>query len=255
MQDYPHVTRCTQSMSTPSSSDSPGFSQMPSSLAAETLDFFKQLTNLIQSNKCDELKTLPPQVQLDQQTIEKHELVLKKYLSGRLLELADASKYKEFNTALTALLSCRRPPPSLHQHFLSLRWELPYLTSRAYELHKKVNRGLLSPIARSKEKERLKSLLDKYRQIAENLVKLEQDKEQRMTAIGKLTAENEAIDAAIIKLTAEAKALQTDAVAQHYKVTTIEALGASYEANVQDAMDKLVIMELQWKNRVSALHY
>lgn len=255
MQDVPHITRCTRTIQNPSS-DSPGFSRRtPRSLSAVTVGFFKQLADLIQRNKFDELKTLPPQVQLDQQTIQNYEQVLKNYLSGRLLDLAEESKYQEFNKVLTALLACRRIPPSLHQGFLSLCWELPTLASRASELHKQVTRGLLFPIARSKEKEELKSLLDKYRQVEENLVKLEQEKEQNLTNIVRLEARNEAIDADIIKLIAEAEALQKDAAAQHYKVTNIEALGAAYEANVQDAMDNLVIMELQWRNRVAALDY
>lgn len=242
------------------------------------------------------MKTLPPHSQLDNQTIQEYEKVLKKYLSGRLLALAEESNYQEFNKVLYGLLACRRIPSRLHQKFLSLRWELPNLTSRAYELNREVTRGMLLPIAKAKEKEELTSMLHKYQQVVDNLVKLEkekefilseielqaknepvgaeftysegsgvttkdnmekleQEKEYNSEEIVRLQAIDKAIDTKIIKLVDEAEMLQKDAATQHYKVTSFEALGALYEVNVLNSMDKLAIMELKWKDRVASLDY
>lgn len=281
----------------PCSDDTPEFcSQTSTFLSVETVKFFKQLADLIQGNEYDELKTLPPHSQLDSQIIQEYDKVLKKYLSGRLLALAEESNYQEFNKALYGLLACRRIPSRLHQKFLSLRWELPNLTSRAYELNREVTRGMLLPIAKAKEKEELTSMLHKYQQVVDNLVKLEkqkefilseierqaknepigaevtysegagmmnmdnagkpeQAKEHNSEEIVRLQTINKAIDMKIIKFVDEAEMLQKDAAAQHYKVTSLEALGAVYEVNVLNSMDKLAIMELKWKDRVASLDY
>lgn len=292
----------------PSLNDYSGsYSRTPRSVPAETIGFFKQLEDLIQENKFDVFKTLPPQIKLDIQIIQEYEKMLKKYLSGRLLDLADDLNYQEFNKVLHGLLACRRIPSHLQQGFLTLRWDLPYLTSRAYELHREVKRGIVSPLAKSKEKEELKSMLYKYSQIEDNLVKLEKEKDDNLFEIVKLQASNEhigvevtnlkaemvknvvtggcvimcndnmrkleqkkdgnldeivrlqanneAIDAKIIKSADEAKALQKDAAAQNSKVMNLEALGSIYEANLENAMDRLVIMELKWKERADSLYY
>ncbi|XP_074366287.1 lysine-specific demethylase JMJ26-like [Apium graveolens] len=297
----------TKTLQPPSPNDYPGScSRTPRSVPAETVGFFKQLEDLIQENRFDVFRALPPQIHLDIQIVQEYEKMLKKYLSGRLLDLADDLNYQEFNEVLHGLLACRRIPSHLQQGFLTLRWELPYLTSRAYELHKKVSRGIVSPLARSKEKEELKSMFYKYSQIEDNLVKLEKEKDDNMfeidklqasnehigveltnlkaemmkTVIGgcvimcndnmgkleqlkernsdeivRLRANNEAIDAKIIKFADEADALQKDASAQNSKVMNLEALGSMYEANVENAMDRLVIMELKWKERAESLYY
>ncbi|XP_063941017.1 lysine-specific demethylase JMJ29 isoform X2 [Daucus carota subsp. sativus] len=283
---------------TPCSDHSPEFySQTSVSLAPDTVRFFKHLADLIQGNKFDELKTLPPHSQLDDQIIQDYEKVLKKYLSGRLTALAEESNYQEFHKVLYGLLACRRIPSRLHQKFLALRWELPNLTSRAYELNREVSRGMLLPIAKAKEKEELASMLRKYWQIVDNLVKLEkerefilyeivelqakeepigaevtnseasgmmnkndagkleQEKKYKSDEIVRLQTVNKAIDTKIIKFVDEAKMLQKDAAAQHYKVTSLEALEAVYKVNVLNSMDKLAIMELKWKDRVASLDY
>lgn len=298
----------TKTLRPPSSNDYPGsYSRTPSSVPAETVGFFKQLKDLIQENRFDVFKTLPPQIQLDIQIIQEYEKLLKKYLSGRLLDLADDLNYQEFNEVLHGLLACRRIPSHLQRGFLTLRWDLPYLSSRAYELHKEVGRGIVSPLARSKEKEELRSMLFRYSQIEDNLVKLEKEKDDNLFEIVKLQssnehigieatnlkaelvknvvmggcvpmcndnmgklermkernsdeivrlrASNEAINAKIIKFADEAQTLQKDAAAQNCKVMNLEALGSAYEANVENAMDKLVIMELKWKERAESLYY
>nr|XP_017252530.1 PREDICTED: lysine-specific demethylase JMJ25-like isoform X2 [Daucus carota subsp. sativus] len=292
----------------PSSNGCPGFyNRTPRSVPAETVGFFKQLEELIQENKFDVFKTLPPQIQLDIQIIQKYEKMLKKYLSGRLLDLADDLNYQEFTEALHGLLACRRIPSRLQQGFLTLRRDLPYLISRAYELHKEVNRGMVLPLARSSEKEGLKSMLGKYSRIEDTLVNLEKEKDDNLFKIDKLQmsnenisaevtklsaemvknvvfggcgimcndnvrelehmkernsdemvrlqAKNEAIDAKIVELVDETEALQKDAAAQNHKVMNLEALGSIYEANVEEAMDRLVIMELKWKQHAESLHY
>ena len=276
MQEVSHViTKTLQSLS---SNDSPGsYSQAPRSVPAEMVGFFKQLEDQIQENKFDVLKVLPPQIQLDEEIIQEYEKVLKNYLSGRLLDLASDSNFQDFNKVLHYLLACRRIPSHLQQGFLALRWDLPNLTSRAYELHKEVNRGMVMPLARSKERDELKSILGKYRQVEDNLVELEKEKDANLLVIAslqmrnvrlneevtnhnsdeivRLLASNEAIDAKIISFADEAQVLHKDATAQNSKVLSLEALGALYEANVENAMDKLVTMEHKWKKRLESLDY
>lgn len=182
----------------PCSDDTKKFcSQTSTSLSVDTVKFFKHLADLVQGNKYDELKTLPPPSHLDNQIIQEYEKVLKKYLSGRLLALAEESNYQEFNKVLYGLLACRRIPSRLHQKFLSLRWELPNLTSRAYELNREVTRGMLLPIAKAKEKELLTGMLRKYQQVVDNLVKLEKEKEFILSEIVELQAKNKPIGAQV----------------------------------------------------------
>ncbi|WOH02450.1 hypothetical protein DCAR_0521839 [Daucus carota subsp. sativus] len=230
---------------------------------------------------------------------------LKKHMSGRLLDLADDPNLQDFNRVLHFLLASRRIPSHLQQGFLALRRDLPDLTSRAYELHKEVKRGMVMPLARSKEREELKSMLGKYRQIEENMMKLEKEKDTTMLSISRLQmrneqlneevtnlrtaaendvgdrsklcndeawkleekidhnsaeivrlqATNEAIGAKLVKFSDEAKRLHKDAHAQHYKALNLEAMAAAYERNVENTMDKLVIMEQNWKQQVQALDY
>ncbi|XP_074366280.1 lysine-specific demethylase JMJ26-like isoform X2 [Apium graveolens] len=252
------------------SSSQVSYSQAPRSVSAEMVGFFNHLEEQIQEDKFDVYRVLPPQIQLDEEIIQEHEKVLKKYLSGRLLDLANDSNFENFNKALHFLLACRRIPSHLQQGFVTLRWDLPNLTSRAYELHKEVNRGMVMPLARSKEREQLKSILGNYRQVEYNLVELEKEKDANLLVIArlveqmkdhnldeiiKLQASNEAIDAKINKFAEEAKALHKDATAQNYKVIHLEAMRAEYEANVENAMNRWVTMELKWKERVESLDY
>ncbi|XP_074326963.1 lysine-specific demethylase JMJ29-like isoform X3 [Apium graveolens] len=182
----------------PCSDDTMKFcSQISTSLSVDTVKFFRQLADLVQGNKYDELKTLPPPSHLDNQIIQEYDKVLKKYLSGRLLALAEESNYLEFNKVLYGLLACRRIPSRLHQKFLALRWELPNLTSRAYELNREVTRGMLLPVAKAKEKEELTNMLRKYQQVVDNLVKLEKEKEFMTSEIVELRAKNEPIGAQV----------------------------------------------------------
>ncbi|WOG81859.1 hypothetical protein DCAR_0101013 [Daucus carota subsp. sativus] len=170
-------------------------------------------------------------------------------------------------------------------------------TNRAYELHKEVSRGMLLPIAKAREKEEFASMLHKYWQVLDILVKLEkergfilyeivelqakeepigakvtnseasglmikndagkldQEKKYKSEEIVRLQTVNKAIDTKIIKFVDEAKMLQKDAAAQHYKVTSLEALETVYKVNVLNSMDKLAIMELKWKDKVASLDY
>ena len=50
--------------------------------------FFKHLEKQIQEDKFDVYRVFPPQIQLDEEVIQEHDKVLKKYLFGRLLNLA-----------------------------------------------------------------------------------------------------------------------------------------------------------------------
>lgn len=246
-------------------------SQVPRSVSAEMVGFFKHLEEQIQEDKFDVYRVLPPQIQLDEDVIQENEKVLKKYLSGRLLDLANDSNFQDFNKALHYLLASRRIPSHLQQGFLNLRWDLPNLTSKAFELHKEVNRGMVMPLARSKEIEELKSISGKYRRVEYKLVELEKQKDANLLVIATLEeqmrdhnldevlvkrqASNEAIDAKIDKFVEEAKVLHKDATAQNYKLINLEALAAKYEANVENAMNRLVTMELKWKERVESLDY
>lgn len=287
--------------------DSPScYTQAPRSVSGKTVGFFKQLEEQIQENKFDVSMVLPPQIQLDEQIIQEYEKVLKKHLSRRLLDLANDSNLQDFNKVLHFLLACRKIPSHLQQEFLTLRRDLPNLTSRAYELHKEVNRGMMMPLARYKERGELKSILGKYLQVEDNLVNLEKEKDAHLVLItmlqtrnerlsekvtylkaesvknvvdgcgemrndklgklkqmkdqisneiGRLQASNGAIDERIIKFADEAEVLYKDAAAQNYKVMNLESVGAVYEANVRNAMDSLVTMELKWKERVESLDY
>lgn len=143
IQIVPHTTDWDQSTQTPCAvRASPNMShQTPISLPADTVGYFKQLADMLHGDKFDQI--LPPQIQLDEQTVCEYEQVLKKGMYGDLRELGKGFRYQKFNEVVTALLSCRRIPSNLHQEFLSLRHDLPSLANRALELEKEVTRGML----------------------------------------------------------------------------------------------------------------
>lgn len=235
---------------------SPGYDASGSKIVFQKEPETSELRNMLLGNNIDELGVLPPQTHLDEQTIQEFELTLKKGLSGDLRELAEESNYQAFNEALTGLLACRRIPSSIHKEFLSLRQNLPTLVNRAVELNKKVTRGMLLPIACSKEEEEFRNVIDKYCEVKEVVVKLEQEKVHNYSVIALLQNRNKLIDSEISVCVAEAETLKKAAADQHCKVKNIEALGALYnEATVQNSVDSLVIMELQWRDRVAALDY
>lgn len=260
-QVVPHTRSSAQSLHTPStSSASPNIShQTPRSLATETVGFFKQLADMLQSDKFDQ--TLPPQIRLDEQTICDYEQVLKKCMSGNLRELGKDSRYQEFNEVLTSLLSCRRIPSNLHQGFLSLRRDLPSLASRAFELNKEVTHGMLQRVNRSTMKE-LESCMDRYRNCEDNLLKLEQEKElnsseidRLLSQIGRLQSRNEVIDSEITKFTAEADALRIASAAHSHKIANLDGVGAVDESTLQRSMDDLHKLENEWRKRVDDLNF
>lgn len=251
MQVVPQTTRSLRAIRT--SSSSPIFShRTPNSLSADTVGFFNQLADMLQGNKF--YQVLPPQIQLDEHTIKDYEQVLKKGLAGDLRELGKGSKYQEFNEVLTGLMACRRIPPNLHQGFLSLRHDLPSLATRAFELNKKVNEGMLQKIARSKMEE-LENYMDKYREFEDNLMRLEQEREFNLSEIVRLQARNEVINAEITKFAAEAEALQKASADQSRNIANLKAVEILDEATFQCSMDALCDMELEWRNRVAMLDY
>ena len=95
-------------------------------------------------------------------------------------------------------------PSHLQQGFLTLGRDLPNLTSRVNELHKEVHRGMVMPPARSKEREGLKSILGKYHQVKDNLVKLEKEKDTNILGISRLHMRNEQLNEEVINLKGEA---------------------------------------------------
>lgn len=257
----PHTTSSAQSLHTHSTmcASSNISHQTPRSLPADTVGFFKQLADMLQGDKFDQI--LPPQIQLDEQTICDYEQVLKKGMSGDLRKLGKDSRYQEFNEVLTALLSCRRIPSNLQQEFLSLRRDLPSLASRAFELNKEVTHGMLQRVNRSTVKE-LESCMDRYRTCEDNLLTLEQEKELNKSEIGRLFSEigrlqsrNEVIDSEIKKLTAEADALRKASAAQSHKIANLDGIGAADESTLQHSMDDLHKLENEWRKRVDGLNF
>lgn len=250
----PNTMSMGQPIYTPSTShDSPNIShQSPLSIPTETVGFFKQLADMLQGNKSEWV--LPPQIQLDEQTICDYEQLLKTGLSGDLRDLYKDSTYQEFNEALTGLLACRRIPSKLHQGFLSLRRDLPSLASRAFDLDKEITQGMLQRVNRSTTKE-LESCLHKYRKCEEHVLKLEQEKECNVSKIGMLKARNQVIDSEIGTYTAEADALQKTSAAQSLKIANVDVAGALNESTLQRSLDDLANMENEWRKRVDTLDF
>ena len=125
-------------------------------------------------------------------------------MSERLLDAANDSYLQDFNKVLHFLLASMRIPSHLQHGFLTHGRDLPNLTSRVYELHKEVHRGLVMPLARSKEREEPKSILGKYRQVEDNLVKLEKEKDANMLGLSWLHMRNEQLNEEVINLIEEA---------------------------------------------------
>ena len=60
------------------------------------------------------------------------------------------------------------------------------------------------PLARFKEREELKSILGKYRQVEDNLVKLKKEKDANMLGLSWLHMRNEQLNEEVINLIGEA---------------------------------------------------
>lgn len=252
MQVVPRTTSSFGAVHT-SSNSSAGFShRAPNSLPADTVGFFKQLADMLQDNNFS--RVLPPQVQLDEQTINDYEQVLRKGLAGDLRELGKGSKYQEFNKVLTALLACRRIPPTLQQQFLYLHHDLPSLATRALELNKKVTECMLQKIAKSKIEE-LENYVEKYYEFEESLIRLEQERESNLSEIVRLQARNKVIDAEIIKLNSEAEELEKISASHSHEIANLKAVKAIDEAAFRSSMDALCDLEFEWRNRVAMLNY
>ncbi|KAL8090145.1 hypothetical protein AgCh_039568 [Apium graveolens] len=233
--------------------DSPIIShQTRLSIPIKTVGFFKQLEDLLQGNTSD--WALPPQIQLDEQTICDYERLLKTGLSGNLKGLFKDSTYQEFSEALTGLLACRRIPSNLHHGFLSLRRDLPSLASRVLKLNSEITQGMLQRNNRSTMKE-LESCLHKYRKCEEQLLKLEQEKEHNVSEIGRLKARNQVIDSEIATYTAEADALQKASATQSLKIANLDVAGALDESTLERSLDELINMENEWRKRVDMLNF
>ena len=63
-----------------------------------------------------------------------------------LLDAANDSYLQDFNKVLHFLLASRRIPSYLQHGFLTPGKDLPTLSSRVYDLHKDVHRGLVMPL-------------------------------------------------------------------------------------------------------------
>lgn len=224
----------------------------PMSLPAETVNYFKQLADMLQGDKFDQI--LPPQIELDEQTICEYEQVLKKGMNGDLRELGKGSRYQEFNQVLTALLSCRRIPSNLYQEFLSLRRDLPSLASRAVEIEKEVTRGILHRDNWSTMKQ-LEAYMNRYRNCEDNLVKLEQEKAFNFSEIERLLSRNQVIDSEITKFNAEADTLRKASAAESHKLVKLDGVGAVDESTLQQSMADLHKMESEWRKRVALLRF
>lgn len=226
--------------------------QTPSSIPTQTVGFFNQLEDMLQGDKFDQI--LPPEIQIDEQTICCYEQVLKKGLSGDLRDLGKDSRCQEFNQALTGLLACRKIPQNLHQGFLSLRHDLPGLANRAFELNREVTQAMLQKDTRSTMKE-LQSCINEYRNCEDRLLKLEQEKEFNLSEIGRLQARNEALEFEATKFVAEIDDLRKASATQSHKLANLDVVGALDESTLQQSMDDLSKMENDWRKRVAVLHF
>lgn len=221
--------------------------QTPRSIYTETVEYSKQLEDMLESDKSN---GIIPQIQLDELTICCYEQVLHKGLSGDLKDLGQDSRYQEFNKVLTALLACRRIPSESRQAFLSLRHDLPSLASRACELKEDITQGLSQ---RDTRKE-LESCSTKYRSCVDHLLNLKQEKEYNMSELARLGARNQVIDSEINRISAKADALQKVSASQSLKISNLD-VGTLDESTLQHSIDDLHKMEDEWRNRVDILNF
>ncbi|KAF1001529.1 hypothetical protein AG4045_028450 [Apium graveolens] len=258
----PHTSDWVQSTQAPCTvRASPNIShRTPISLPVDTVGYFNQLADMLQGDKFDQI--LPPQIQLDEQTVFEYEQVLKKGMYGELWELGKDFRYQEFNEVLTALLSCRRIPSNLLQGFLSLRRDLPGLASRAFELEKEVTRGMLQRDNRSTVKQ-LKTYMEKYRNCVDNLVLLEQEKTFNLSEIDRLSSEvqnlqsrNQVIDSEIVKFTTEADTMGKACARLSHTIANLDGVDAvDDESTLQQSIDNLHKLENEWRKRVDGLNF
>lgn len=176
--------------------------------------------------------------------------MLHKGLSGDLKDLAQDSRYQEFNEVLTALLACRRIPSESRQAFLSLRHDLPSLASRACKLKEDITQGLLQKDTRKE----LESCSAIYRSCVDHLLNLKQEKEYNMSELARLGARIQVIDSEITRISAEADALQKASASHGLKISNLD-VGVVDESALQHSIDDLHEMEDKWRKRVDMLNF